>query len=515
MDRINNNIKFYTFIDILETYSDKNVSLSIKEINNHMKKRLGVMLDRRTIYNYMRDMKALGFDVSDYDKNKEGYYLNSHSLEPHEIKILSDAVLSSNFITKEKSLELLDKLKSFNSIYQNRNFIDNIFIEDIPKSTNEEIFSNMVVIDKAIKDSKKIMFNYCNYDCYKNLVYRVDSDGVKKVYVKSPVYMILRKQNYYLVCADESSDMLQNYRVDRMLNVSVMDEDSMDLSEFRDCRDGFNPMDYLRKSFKMFTGENAIVIIVFGENLLNYLLDEFGDYIYIMKKNDFESNNLSEEIRWDSFDYQILSKILGKKEYENYILTGKYMEDSSVRDKIEDFRKELRRIVDAKNVERDVDKRNVERDVDKRNSKVNVDIERDVHARSVERDIGVRNYEKDGDRDYKVVDLSSDGSLKEDIHNKEGKTTYGENRESKDGYDVDTDNRDRESKDGYNVDTDNKEIKDDEQVKKYIGIFVAKSGVGLAKWIMQFGADIKVVFPESLRQLIKAEIDEMSEYYSE
>ena len=241
-----------------------------------------------------------------------------------------------------------------------------------------------------------------------------------------------------------------------------------------------------------------------------------------MKKNDFESNNLSEEIRWDSFDYQILSKILGKKEYENYILTGKYMEDSSVRDKFEDFRKELRRIVDAKNVERDVDKRNVERDVDKRNSKVNVDIERDVHARSVERDIGVRNYEKDGDRDYKVVDLSSDGSLKEDIHNKEGKTTYGENRESKDGYDVDTDNRDRESKDGYNVDTDNKEIKDDEQVnkndeqvKKYIGIFVAKSGVGLAKWIMQFGADIKVVFPESLRQLIKAEIDEMSEYYSE
>ena len=46
MDRINNNIKFYTFIDILETYSDKNVSLSIKEINNHMKKRLGIVLDR-------------------------------------------------------------------------------------------------------------------------------------------------------------------------------------------------------------------------------------------------------------------------------------------------------------------------------------------------------------------------------------------------------------------------------------------------------------------------------------
>lgn len=212
MDRINNNIKFYTFIEILETYSDSNVSLSIKEINNHMKKRLGIVLDRRTIYNYIRDMKALGFDVSYYDKHKEGYYLNSHSLEPHEIKILSDAVLTSNFITKGKSLELLEKLKSFNSIYQNKDFIQNIFIEDIPKSVNEEIFDNMIVIDSAIKNSKKIRFNYCNYDCFKNLVCRVNSDGSEKVYVKSPIYMILRKQNYYLVCADENKIDSKNYK---------------------------------------------------------------------------------------------------------------------------------------------------------------------------------------------------------------------------------------------------------------------------------------------------------------
>lgn len=35
-----------------------------------MRKRLGVDVDRRTIYAYIRDMKALGIDVSDYDKSK-------------------------------------------------------------------------------------------------------------------------------------------------------------------------------------------------------------------------------------------------------------------------------------------------------------------------------------------------------------------------------------------------------------------------------------------------------------
>lgn len=422
MDRINNNIKFYTFIDILETYSDKNVSLSVKEINHHIKKRLGIELDRRTIYNYMRDMKALGFDVSDYDKDKEGYYLNSHRLEPHEIKILSDAVLTSNFITHGKSLALLEKLKTFNSIYQNSNFIQNIFIEDVPKSANEEIFGSMIVLDRAIKDCKKVMFNYCNYDCFKNLVCRVDDDGEKKVYVKSPVYLVLRNKNYYLVCADEECEVLQNYRVDRMLNVTVMDEDIMDLSKFVDCRNGFNPMEYLRKSFKMFSGENAIVVVAFGDNLLNYFLDEFGEYIYIMKKDDFRKNNLEEEVRLECFGYQILEKILGKRDYNERILTGRYMEEASTRGKLEDFSRELKRIVGICEDECDEEKE-------------------------------ARDQEESGS--------ASGGG------------------------------------------------------KKYIGIFVAKSGVGLAKWILQFGTDVEVVFPKSLRALVKSEIDGMNEYYSE
>lgn len=474
MDRINNNIKFYTFIDILQTYSDKNVSLSIKEINNHMKKRLGIVLDRRTIYNYMRDMKALGFDVSDYDKNKEGYYLNSHTLEPYEIKILSDAVLTSNFITKGKSLELIAKLKSFNSIYQNRDFIDNIFIEDIPKSTNEEIFSNMMVIDGAIKEGKKIRFNYCNYDCFKRLVYRVDDSGERKVYVKSPIYLILRNKNYYLVCADESSEVLQNYRVDRMLNVSVMDEDIMDLSKFRDCKTGFNPMDYLRKSFKMFTGENAIVIVVFAQSLLNYFLDEFGDYIYIMEEENFSNNNLREDVRSECLDYNILKKILGRNEYEEYILTGKYIEDRDTISKIEDFRKVLKKIVEAGSVG-NVKAAVGDEKVVAGGEKV-VAGDENVAADQVE---AVANKEKT-ENDEVVAD--DEGSIDCTSNYKAVDVSTGEN------------------------------IKDS---KKYIGIFVAKSGVGLAKWILQFGADIMVVFPESLRDLIRKEIDEMGEYYSE
>lgn len=401
MDRINNNIKFYTFIEILRNYSDSEVSLSIKEINHHMKSKLGITLDRRTIYAYIKDMKALGFDVSDYDKYKEGYYLNSHSLEDYEVKILSDAVLTSNFITRKKTLDLIDKLKSFNSVYKRTNdFLDRIIIEEIPKSNNEEIYSNMRLIDSAIHDLKKISFNYCNYDCNKNLICRSDSNGENRVYINSPVYLILRRKNYYLVGADENSRILKNYRVDRMKNIQKMDDDIMDLSSFWECRNGFNPGEYVRTTFKMFGGETSIVVVNFDKSLLNYLLDELGDYICIMKKADLNNNNLGYDIKMDILSYQILEKILGKREYNEYILSGSYVEHNHLKNMICDFIKNIREI-----------------------------------------------------------------------------------------------------------------IKKDSESNKYIGIFVAKNGPGIAKWILQCGSDIEVVYPQSLRDSIKIEINKMKKFY--
>lgn len=50
--------------------------------------------------------------------------------------------------------------------------------------------------------------------------------------MKSPVYMVLRDKNYYLVCEDEDSEVFQYFRIDMMLNVFVIeDEGIMDLSE--------------------------------------------------------------------------------------------------------------------------------------------------------------------------------------------------------------------------------------------------------------------------------------------
>lgn len=165
-----------------------------------MRKRLGVDVDRRTIYAYIRDMKALGIDVSDYDKSKEGYYINSNCFEASEVRLLADAVLTSNFVTRRRTEAILEKLRTFNSIYQNKDFLKDVYIEDIPKSTNEDVFVSMARISEAIKFSRKIRFNYCEYNYFRELECKVDENGNLREFVKSPVYMVLRDKNYYLVC---------------------------------------------------------------------------------------------------------------------------------------------------------------------------------------------------------------------------------------------------------------------------------------------------------------------------
>lgn len=417
MKRVSNNIKFYTFIEILKSYSDENVSLSIKEIQHHMRKRLGVDVDRRTIYAYIRDMKALGIDVSDYDKSKEGYYINSNCFEASEVRFLADAVLTSNFVTRRRT--------------------------------------------EAIKFSRKIRFNYCEYNYFRELECKVDENGNLREFVKSPVYMVLRDKNYYLVCADEDSEVFQYFRIDMMLNVFVIeDERIIDLSELGDCRsaDCKNTSDFsqftsrsvsIDNNVNIFPRRANIVMVEFKKNLMESLLDEFGDYIYIMEKDNYRNNNLEEDlmnnynslrcvIKRGHLEAQILEKIFGKLDYEKYVLSGKYIENSLIREKLRGFSNALNMII-------------------------------------------CDDYDK-------KVDMFSEIDKDEDENKDKDKEKNGDKDKNK--------NKDK-----------------DENEKSYIGIFVEKECGYLSKNIMQFGAGMKVVWPDNVKNEVVNRLKGMLSLY--
>mgnify|MGYP004531949923 CR=1 FL=1 len=116
-------------------------------------------------------------------------------------------------VNNVKFYTFIDKVSSLNSVY-------------ISKDFNRKIFINIDKINNAIKDKKQISFNYYDYNFEKDLVPRLNKEGDLKVYRATPVSMILKNENYYLVLASNKHNDLSNYRVDRMKNINILDEDA-------------------------------------------------------------------------------------------------------------------------------------------------------------------------------------------------------------------------------------------------------------------------------------------------
>lgn len=196
MTKLSNNVKFFSFVSILSTYSNEEKSLSIKEINNYMMDKLGTTLDRRTIYGYIKDMRKLGLSVSEYDKNKEGYYLKSNSSEQSELNIFTEIV--------------------------------DININDNFKTSYEEILINTHQLRECMKQNKKAIFYYKEHS------EKLNDNEILNKYIVDPICLILNKDNYDLVFIDSSSEEIRNLPMNRISNVSISEEDMIRTEDILD-----------------------------------------------------------------------------------------------------------------------------------------------------------------------------------------------------------------------------------------------------------------------------------------
>ncbi|MGG7153631.1 hypothetical protein ACQPUR_23715, partial [Clostridium neonatale] len=149
---VSNNVKFYNFIYILEKFSDKNNILTIKDINTHLKQVFGITLDRRTIYSFVKDIKKIGIDISDYSDNGKGYFINSHKLEEYEIRILIDSISANKCLSHEKTKMIINKLSKMNNIYVEYGLNHQVYIDNRPKTQNEDILFIIDSINTAIQE---------------------------------------------------------------------------------------------------------------------------------------------------------------------------------------------------------------------------------------------------------------------------------------------------------------------------------------------------------------------------
>lgn len=100
---------------------------------------------------------------------KVKYKLKSQALigdrlfELPELKLLVDAVESSRFITSKKSGDLIRKLGQLTSSAQAEQLDRHIYMDGMPKPSNEAIYYIVDTIQSSIQSNQQISFQYYEY----------------------------------------------------------------------------------------------------------------------------------------------------------------------------------------------------------------------------------------------------------------------------------------------------------------------------------------------------------------
>ena len=167
------------------------------------------------------------------------------------------------------------------SKYERKNFNYVVKSGEVNRTNNKENFYNIELLLEAIEKGKKVQFNYNRFyvDALQN------EKKKNRRLVASPYYLVNNQGKYYLVCNNNYFDDIANYRVDRMSNVEVLEDDRKPLDTIKDCKN-FDVVKYANENIYMFSAESVDAKVrIDGAYAVSYVQDWFGNNVKIYQED--------------------------------------------------------------------------------------------------------------------------------------------------------------------------------------------------------------------------------------
>lgn len=251
---------------MLKQDTDEDHPLSTPEIVDHFTA-LGTATDRKTVREDIKTLIDCGVNIVTVQGVPTKYFYDDRPFELPELKLLIDAVESSKFITAKKSDALVHKLTKLTSRNNADELNRHLYTAGRIKPENESIYYVVDAIHTAINSCRKISFLYYEYDENRQRVPRHNGEP----FILSPYAMLYNEDKYYVLGFSEHLNKTITLRVDRMGVPTVLTEPAHPAPE------GFDPVDYTINIFSMYSGETTNVELLCENQLMNYVIDRFGD----------------------------------------------------------------------------------------------------------------------------------------------------------------------------------------------------------------------------------------------
>ena len=266
----------FRVFEILNDFTNGDRHLKHTEIQEKLSSIYDIHIERKNVRECIDDINYLGDPYGIYVNSEkgDGAFLFLRVFEKSEIGFLIDAVFSSKSINQKQAQELTNKLQRFLSKEDRKSFYYVSKSGEITRTDNKLVFYNLDIILDAIAKGKKIKFKYNRYylDSLKNEKMK------NRKLVASPYYLVNNQGKYYLVCNNNYFNDIANYRIERMSDIEILDEEVKPIKSLEGCENGLDIAKYANENIYMFSNKaiNAKIKID-NEYSISYVQDWFGE----------------------------------------------------------------------------------------------------------------------------------------------------------------------------------------------------------------------------------------------
>lgn len=238
-------------------------------------------VDRRSIYRDIALLQDCGYDIIQTTDKRSGWYMNTHAFADWQIKIMMDAVQQARCVSINEAMQIRANLLNLTSKRGRSRFSHMMMPHSGNVNAKENIGAYIETMLEAIYQHRKIEFQYTEINDDMKKVLRREG----KKYLLNLYAIYWSGNNYYLIGAHDNHDNLVNYRLDRIVNLTMSEENAIDAKE----KVGVNPemiiQEYIEKSVDHFQGELIRVEVEYepGQATNAILYDFAGENIRVRK----------------------------------------------------------------------------------------------------------------------------------------------------------------------------------------------------------------------------------------
>ena len=280
-------------LQILRKYTDSAHTMTQQQIMEKIRSDYGLDVNRTTVKSHIEELIRAGYDIQ-YNEIKRKklnkktgeeeensiytdlYY--QHDFTEAELHMLIDGLLFSRSVPYKQRKQLIDKLGKLSSSWFNQR-MNHMHCMSADSPQNKELFLNIEVLDEAITKGKQVALNYGHYGKDLELHPGLTEDGAVRRQIINPYQMVAAEGRYYLICNNDKYDTAANYRIDRIMNIELLDSDVKPKKKVQGLETGLNLQEYMYQNLNMFTSKPVNVEFLVPEKYISLVIDFFGEHV--------------------------------------------------------------------------------------------------------------------------------------------------------------------------------------------------------------------------------------------